>query len=159
MAANPKPSQTNAPAAGGGMPFKPALLLVLLLPVAVMMAPTAIVLLAALMPTYAARLLDSSPGRFLTWTILGMNVVGALYFLHELWSLGEDFGVVAMVLGDPIGWLAVLAGAGCGWLLYLGMPAITARMAHTQSALRMRRCRRDLEKLVEEWGPGVARKD
>lgn len=155
MAADPKSAKAGAPTQGG-TPFKPALLLVLLLPVAVMMAPTAIVLLAALMPTYAARLLDSSPGRFLTWTILGMNVVGALYFLHELWSLGEGFGVIAMVLGDPIGWLAVLASAGCGWLFYLGMPAITARMAQTQSALRMRRVHRDLAKLTEDWGPGVA---
>lgn len=156
MAANPTPAKTKVPDAGQGKPFKPALLLVLLLPVAVLMAPTAIVLLAALMPTYAARLIDSSPSRFLTWTILGMNLVGAIYFLHELWSLGDDFGIVAIVLGDPIGWLAVFAGAGTGWLLYLVMPAIVARMAETQSTLRMRRVRRDIAKLTEEWGPGVA---
>lgn len=139
-----------------GKPFKPALLLVLLLPVAVLMAPTAIVLLAALMPTYAARLMDSSPGKFLTWTVLGMNIVGAIYFLHELWTLGEDFGAIAIVLGDPIGWLAVFAAAGSGWGLYLLMPLATARMAATQSALRMRRVERDIARLTEEWGPGVA---
>ncbi len=152
MAADPK-SAAPAPQA---KPFKPALLLILLLPAAALMAPTAIVLVAALMPTFAARLIDSSPGRYLTWTVLGMNAVGALYFLHELWSMGEDFGVVAIVLGDPIGWLAAFAGAGVGWVLYLGMPAIVAQMAGTQSALRLRRVRRDLAQLTEEWGPTVA---
>lgn len=146
----------NAATAQQGKPFKPALLLILLLPVGVLMAPTAIVLLAALTPTYAARLVDGSPGRYLSWSVLGMNVVGALYFLHELWSLGDDFSAATMVLSDPIGWLCALAGAGCGWLLYLGMPAITAKMAEGQSALRMRRVRRDLAQLTEEWGPGVA---
>jgi hypothetical protein len=149
---------TNEPASNGaqGKPFKPALLLILLLPVAVLMAPTAIVVLAALMPTYAARLIDNSRGHFLTYTILGLNIVGALWFLHELWAIGEGFGVIAVVLGDPIGWLCVFAGAGFGWLLYLGMPYVTARMAETQTALRLRRVRRDLEQLTQEWGPGVS---
>ena len=152
MAADP---QSSAPAQQA-KPFKPALLLILLLPAAALMAPTAIVLVASLMPTFAARLIDPSPGRYLTWTVLGMNAVGSLYFLHELWTIGEGFGVIGMVLGDPIGWLCAFAGAGMGWLLYLGMPAIVAQMAGTQSALRMRRVRRDIAQLTEEWGPGVA---
>lgn len=156
-----KPPAAAAPGRPGqsaqtGKPFKPALLLILLLPVAVLMAPTAIVLIAALLPTAAARLIDTSPNRYLTWTILGTNIVGSFYFLHELWSLGEDFGVIAIVLGDAIGWLACFAGAGCGWLMYLAMPAAVAKMAAGQSALRMRRVRRDIAQLTEEWGPGVA---
>jgi hypothetical protein len=154
-----KAAAANAAAGAAARPFKPALLLVLLLPVAALMAPTAILLTAALTPTMVARLLDPTPGRYLTLTVFGMNAVGALYFLHQLWSMGEDFAGLMIVLGDSIGWLAAMAGAGCGWLLYLAMPAIAAKVAEGQSALRQRRVTRDLAQLVEEWGPGVASKE
>jgi hypothetical protein len=159
MATKPQQSTAQAAAnAGAAKPFKPVLLLVLLLPVGALMAPTAILLVAALMPTMVARLLDPTPGNYLTWTVLGMNVVGALYFLHELWSMGDDFSSLMIVISDPIGWLAAMAGAGCGWVLYLLMPALAAKVATGQSALRMRRVQRDLARLTEEWGPGVAGK-
>jgi hypothetical protein len=160
MATKPQQNAAQAAAnASGAKPFKPALLLVLLLPVAAMMAPTAILLVAALTPTMVARLLDPTPGNYLTWTVFGMNVVGALYFLHELWSMGDDLSSMMIVIADPIGWLAAMAGAGCGWVLYLLMPMLAAKMAAGQSALRMRRVARDLTQLTEEWGPGVAGKD
>jgi hypothetical protein len=160
MATKPQQSTTQAAAnPGAAKPFKPILLLVLLLPVAAMMAPTAILLVAALTPTMVARLLDPTRGSYLTWTVFGMNIVGALYFLHELWSLGDDFSSLMLVIADPIGWLAAMAGAGCGWVLYLVMPMVAARVAAGQSALRMRRVVRDLGQLTEEWGPGVATKD
>ena len=152
-----KPQQSTAQVAA--KPFKPALLLVLLLPVAALMAPTAILLVAALTPTMVARLLDPTPGNYLTWTVFGMNVVGALYFLHELWSLGDDFSSMLIVISDPIGWLAAMAGAGCGWLLYLAMPMLAARIADGQSAMRLRRVERDLAQLKDEWGAGVASKN
>lgn len=152
-----KPQQSTAQVAA--KPFKPVLLLVLLLPVAALMAPTAILLVAALTPTMVARLLDPTPGNYLTWTVFGMNVVGALYFLHELWSLGDDFSSLMIVIADPIGWLSAMAGAGCGWVLYLIMPLLAARVAAGQSALRVRRVMRDLEQLTKEWGPAVAGKD
>lgn len=157
MATKPQQnSAQSAAAAGEAKPFKPALLLILLLPVAALMAPTAILLVASLAPTMAARVLDSARGSYLTWTVFGMNAVGSLYFLHELWSLGDDFSSLMIVISDPIGWLAAMAGAGCGWVLYIIMPLVAARVAAGQSALRMRRVQRDLAQLVEEWGPGVA---
>lgn len=160
MATKPQPTTAQAAAkAGGAKPFKPVLLLLLLLPVAALMAPTAILLVAALAPTMVARLLDPTRGSYLTWTVFGMNVVGSLYFLHELWSRGDDFASLMIVIGDPFGWLAAMAGAGCGWVLYLAMPMLAARLAEGQSALRMRRVTRDLAQLTEEWGPGVASKD
>ena len=159
MAAKPRPTPARAAAnAGGAKPFKPVLLLILLLPVAALMAPTAILLVAAMAPTMVARLLDPTRGSYLTWTVFGMNVVGALYFLHELWAMGHDFQSLLVVITDPIGWLAAMAGAGCGWLLYLAMPMLATRIAAGQSALRMRRVERDLAQLTQEWGPGVATK-
>jgi len=151
--------QDPTTASSASKPFKPVLLLVLLLPVAALMAPMAIVLVAALVPTVVARIVDSSPGRYLTFTVFSLNLVGALYFVHELLTLGNDLGSVSIVLQDSIGWLAAFAGAGCGWLLFAAMPALVARTAEAQSALRMRRVQRDQTQLTEEWGQVIAAKD
>lgn len=139
--------------------FRPALLLILLLPVAAVMAPLAIVLVAALLPSVVARLVDSSPGRYLTFTVSSFNLVGALYFVNQMLAMGNSLDVVWRVLQDSIGWLAALSGAGCGWLLFLAMPSLIAKMADAQSALRMRRVRRDQSQLISEWGELVAAKD
>ncbi|HEX6119791.1 MAG TPA: hypothetical protein VFZ03_10120 [Dongiaceae bacterium] len=135
------------------------MLLLLLLPAAALMLPIAIVLAAALVPSLVARLVDSGPGRYLTLTVFSLNLVGALYFVHEVLAMGNDFDVLTVVLRDSIGWLAALSGAGCGWLLFLAMPPIIAKMAEAQSALRLRRVHRDQAQLAEEWGPVVKQQD
>jgi hypothetical protein len=155
--AKQKSAPANAPSQP--KPFKPALLLVLLLPAAALMAPLAIVLAAALVPSIVARIVDATPGRYLTFTVLSLNLVGALYFVHELLALGNSLDVLTIVLQDSIGWLAAFAGAGCGWLLFAAMPPIIAKMAEAQSALRMRRVHRDQTQLTEEWGQVIAAKD
>lgn len=154
-----KQTSANVQAAPASKSFKPALLLVLLLPAAALMAPLAIVLVAALVPSMVARMVDSGPGRYLTFAVLSFNLVGALYFVHLVLTQGNSLAAAMMVLRDPIGWLAALSGAGCGWLLYLAMPPLIAKMAEAQSALRMRRVHRDQSQLVSEWGEGVAAKD
>ena len=139
--------------------FKPALLLVLLLLAAFLMAPIAIVMVAALVPTVVARIVDSNPNRYLTFTVLGLNLVGSLYFVHQVLTKGNSLEVVAMVLQDSIGWLAALSGAGCGWLLFLAVPPLIAKMAEAQSGLRLRRVHRDQAQLINEWGEVVAARD
>lgn len=139
--------------------FKPALLLVLLLPAAFLMAPIAVVMVAALVPTVVARIVDGNPSRHLTVTVLGLNLVGSLYFVHQVLTMGNSLDVVALVLQDSIGWLAALSGAGCGWLLYMAIPPLVAKTAEAQSALRMRRVHKDQTQLIKEWGEVVAARD
>lgn len=139
--------------------FKPALLLALLLPAAILMLPLTLVLIASLAPTMVARVIDSTERSFMTITIGCMNLVGSLYFVDQLWSSGAELENVLYILRDPIGWAAALAGAGCGWLLFLALPPLMARTAQAQTALRLRRLRKDQEQLVAEWGPEVAGTD
>ncbi len=154
-----KQAPAKAAAAPAPKAFKPVLLLVLLLPVAALMAPIAIVMVAALVPSVVARIVDSSPNRYLTLTVLGLNLVGSLYFVHQVLTLGNSLEVVALVLQDSIGWLAALSGAGCGWLLYIAVPPMIAKMAEAQSALRLRRVHKDQTQLINEWGEVVAARD
>ena len=157
MAKGPPPAKSQTGPAPKG--FKPALLLILLLPAAILMAPLAIVLVAALVPSVVARIVDSGPGRYLTFCVFSLNLVGSLYFVHELLTLGSDLASVSIVLQDAIGWLAAFSGAGCGWLLFLAMPPLFAKVAEAQSALRLRRVHRDQTQLTEEWGDVVSQRD
>ena len=154
-----KQAPAKAQASSSPKAFKPTLLLVLLLPAAALMAPIAIVMAAALVPTVVARIVDASPNRYLTFTVLGLNLVGSLYFVHQVLTMGNSLAVVAVVLQDSIGWLAALSGAGCGWLLYLAVPPLIAKTAEAQSGLRLRRVHRDQTQLINEWGEVVAAKD
>jgi len=154
-----KQPSAKAQASPAPKAFKPALLLVLLLPAAALMAPIAIVMVAALVPSVVARIVDTSPNRYLTLTVLGLNLVGSLYFVHRVLTMGSGLEVVALVLQDSIGWLAALSGAGCGWLLYLAVPPLIAKAAEAQSALRLRRVHRDQTQLINEWGEVVAARD
>jgi hypothetical protein len=154
-----KQPSAKAQASPAPKAFKPVLLLVLLLPAAALMAPIAIVMVAALVPSVVARIVDASPNRYLTLTVLGLNLVGSLYFVHRVLTMGSSLEVVALVLQDSIGWLAALSGAGCGWLLYLAVPPLIAKAAEAQSAMRLRRVHRDQTQLINEWGEVVAARD
>ena len=154
-----KQAPAKAQAASAPKAFKPALLLVLLLPAAFLMAPIAIVVVAALVPSVVARIVDAGPNRYLTFTVLGFNLVGSLYFVHQVLTMGNSLEVVALVLQDSIGWLAALSGAGCGWLLFLALPSLVGKLAEAQSGLRLRRVHRDQTQLINEWGEVVAAKD
>jgi hypothetical protein len=117
--------------------------------------PITAVLAAALIPTFVARIVDTSPGRRLTITVGAMNLVGALYFVDRIWSSGGTIASIGPTLGDTFGWLYTLLGAGAGWVIFGIMPAIVGRIAAAQTSMRLRRLNQAQEKLVAEWGETV----
>ena len=133
----------------------PWLWLCLIMPLALLLLPSTLVLLAAMVPTLVARIVAPAPGRHLTSTVGSLNLAGALWFMHDLWSAGQGFSDIVPTLGDMIGWLAALVGAGMGWALYSLMPIVSRSIATTKSNLRLNRLRKAQEELVEQWGNPV----
>jgi hypothetical protein len=117
--------------------------------------PISAVLVAAMIPTFVARIVDTSPGRRLTVTVGAMNLTGALYFVHAISSVGASVSDIGPTLGDTFGWLCALIGAGAGWVIFGAMPSIVMRIAAAQTAIRLRRLTGQQEKLVEQWGEAV----
>jgi len=134
---------------------KPWLLIFLLTPVALLLLPSTLVLIPAMVPTLVARVVDPAPGRHLTITVGALNFAGALWFMYDLWSAGQSFSAIAPTLGDMLGWLSALVGAGMGWMIYSVMPSISRGIANTKSTVRMNRLRKAQEELVEQWGDPV----
>ena len=161
MAASNAAAKTAAkPGAKQAVP-KPArkkgywLLLCLVMPVALLLLPSTLVLIPAMVPTLVARVVDPAPGRHLTITVGSLNFAGALWFMHDLWSNGQSFSAIMPTLGDMMGWLAALVGAGTGWGIYSLMPIVSRSIAATKSNLRLSRVRKGQEDLVEQWGDPV----
>jgi hypothetical protein len=125
------------------------------MPVALALLPVTLVLVPAMVPTLVARIVDPAPGRHLTITVGSLNFAGALWFMHDLWSMGPGFAAIAPTLGDMLGWLAALVGAGMGWAIYSLMPIVSRSIATTKSNVRMRSLRKQQEELVEQWGDPV----
>jgi len=145
-----KPAAAQAPKKRG-----PWLWLCLVAPVAVALLPSTLVLIPAMVPTLVARIVDPAPGRHLTITVGSLNLAGALWFMHDLWSMGQSFAAITPTLGDMLGWLAALVGAGTGWAIYSLMPILSRGIATTKSNARLSRLRKQQEDLIEQWGDPV----
>src|SRR4051812_36765191 len=133
----------------------PWLWICLAVPAAIALLPVTLVLIVAMVPTLVARIVDPAPGRQLTITVGSLNFAGALWFMHDLWSVGQSFSAIIPTLSDMIGWLASLVGAGMGWAIYSLMPILTRSIATTKSNLRLSRVRKAQAELVEHWGDPV----
>ena len=161
MAASNAAVKSNAKPAGkpAAVPVKKKrgywLYLCLGMPVALLLLPTTVVLLAAMVPTLVARIVDPAPGRHLTITVGSLNFAGALWFMYDLWSAGQGFSEIMPTLGDMMGWLCALVGAGTGWAIYSLMPILSRSIATAKSNARMSRIRKSQEDLVEQWGDPV----
>ncbi|HVO04101.1 MAG TPA: hypothetical protein VMT54_18030 [Candidatus Cybelea sp.] len=131
------------------------LFLVLAMPVALLLLPSTLVLIPALLPTLVARVVDTTPGRHLTITVGSLNLAGSLWFMHDLWAAGQSFSAIAPTLGDMLGWLSALLGAGLGWGIFSMMPHVSRSIAAAKTATRLRSIRKSQDDLVEEWGDPV----
>ena len=149
------PKKAPAKAAAAPKKKRPWLLIFLVMPVALLLLPSTMVLIPAMVPTLVARIVDPAPGRHLTITVGALNFAGALWFMYDLWSAGQSFSAIAPTLGDMFGWLSALVGAGTGWAIYSIMPAISRGIANAKSSARTNRLRKAQEELVEQWGDPV----
>ena len=141
--------------AAGHASIKPWVVVIPLLLIGLVFLPSAVVMGVGMIPTLVARVVVTSPGKRLSVTVGGFNLIGSLYFLHRIWAAGQGMEDIRPTLGDSFGWLCALLGAGIGWVVFGFMPAIIGKIAETQSALRMRNVTKEQERLIEEWGEAV----
>jgi hypothetical protein len=145
----------NSVNAAGQTGIKPWVVVIPVLLIALIFLPSAVVVGVGMIPTLVARVVDTSPGKRLSITVGGFNLIGSLYFLHLIWAAGQGMEDIRPTLGDSFGWLCALLGAGVGWVVFGFMPAIVGKIAQTQTALRLRTVIKDQDRLVEEWGEAV----
>ncbi len=131
-------------------------LLVSLLPLAALTLPTLIVVGLGLLPTVSAAIFERGSRKSLAATVGMLNLTGCLPLVVDLWSHGQSFAAIRLVLGDTMPWMIAYGAAGLGWLLYYATPPFIATYLAVVSETRVRVFRLSQRKLAELWGEEIA---
>ncbi len=130
------------------------LLLIILMLAAVLM-PSAILMCVLMIPSFVAFIVDRSPQRYLTMTVSLPNFCGVLPALAALWELGQTFDGAFSGISDPWNMMVAYSAAGFGWLLYFGTPIIVGSYLSTSTEGKIKSIRDYQDDLVDAWGEGV----
>lgn len=117
--------------------------------------PTAMLLAMGLAPTLVARIVDMTPGRYLTKCVAWMNLAGLSPFLANLWLTGHDMATAIKIVTDVYSWFIVYSAAAMGWLLFLGLPGAVAMFRALNAKRRIYFLREKQKDLILEWGECV----
>lgn len=118
--------------------------------------PTAIVLFVGFLPTLAAWLVDNTPRRYATKTVLGVNFAGVAPFVLKLWSGQNDIAAAGRIVTDPFALVVMLGAAAIGWMMFLGFPSLVTALSTLNAARRIGQLKEHQRALTEEWGAAVA---
>lgn len=129
-----------------------------LIPAGLIVLPTTILIVAGMLPTIVAFIIDRDPEKSAPITVGAMNFCGVMPFAIQLWEGGHSMPVVMGLLSAPVTWFLMYGAAGIGWLLYYGLPPIIAAAVVFRDEVRMRDLDAQRRELVEEWGPDVITK-
>ena len=135
------------------------LFLVLMVPLAVFLLPTTIVLSVSLFPSLIILFFDGTKRHYMTITVFFFNAAGSAYFLDLLWSRGHDLQHVGITLSDTTGWFFSLSGALLGWFIFILLPNIFGQICKAQSSIFIYRLRREQKRLSDLWGTDITKSD
>ncbi len=146
-----KPGATRG---GGGSFLTMAVIIITVL--AVTALPICILVVAGMLPTAAAALVDRHPRRYLARTIGAVNLAGVAPGVLRLWESGTTFVALRQVIGSPYTWLLMYGAAAIGWALYSCVPSIVAMAIEIRDNDAKRRLEARAQALTEDWGPEVS---
>jgi hypothetical protein len=155
MARRPAPNPTKSAAAqpgGSGGRVSVTLVIIVMVVLAVVALPLCILVVAGLLPTMVALILDRHRALYLTRTVGAMNIAGIVLPALNLWDTGLSLAGLGEVVANPFNLLAMYGAAGLGWLVYLGIPPVAALWLDMRADDVKRRLEARAKALVEEWG-------
>lgn len=118
--------------------------------------PTLLLLVAGMVPTVVAVIVDRRGDRLAPLAVGSLNFAGLFPSFLALWTQGHGLGGVTRVMADPYTWLMAFGAAAIGWALVLGLPWIVETVLAFRNEAEIRRLRNRQAALVAEWGPEVA---
>lgn len=133
------------------------IIILLFLPIAIFLLPSTIVLAISLFPSLIVFLIDNTKRHYMTVTIFFFNLAGSAYFLQLLWKKGHHLSMIGETLSNQMGWLFSFSGTGLGWLIFIILPSIWGQVCKAQSSILTIRLKREQKKLIELWGPDIAK--
>ena len=129
--------------------------LALAFPLGLLFMPTALLVVAGMVPTAVAYVADRDPDKTAPLTVGALNFVGVMAFAIGLWQHDHTLAGVLRVLGDPFTWLGMYGAAAVGWALYNGIPPMVAMWIAMRAESRIHQLEEYQRDLVREWGGEV----
>ncbi|WP_120498696.1 hypothetical protein [Kiloniella sp. EL199] len=130
-------------------------LLLIILVLAAVLMPSAILLAVLMVPSLVVYVIDRNPHRYFTVTISLPNFCGVLPSLMELWERGQSFDGAFSAIADPWNMMISYGAAGLGWILYLGAPVFVSSYLSISTEGKIKSIRRYQDDLIQAWGEGV----
>jgi hypothetical protein len=117
--------------------------------------PLFVLLVAGMVPTLVAAVVDRHPRRYLTIAVALTNLSGLVAPAIALFAYDMSLAGAQHVLGDGRNWLIMYGAAAMGWAINWAMPTVGRFIIDLRADSAERSLRKHAEHLVEEWGPEV----
>lgn len=114
-----------------------------------------IFLLAGMLPTIVASIVDQSRGKMQFKTVAALNFSGIAPFMVTLMHQGHAAPAVQTMMGDTSVWLTIYGSATVGWALVWFCPWIVRFSIEFFSDNKVKGIESEQRKLKEEWGDDV----
>ena len=135
--------------------FKPLAIATAILVLLFAALPTTTVLVIGMAPTLGAFIGDTTPGRYLTKCVAGLNFAGVFPFLYQLWTTSNDMSTAIATVTDMYAWLIMYCAAAIGWLLFLGLPGGVSMFRTLNAKRRIYVLCEQQKDLLNEWGESI----
>jgi hypothetical protein len=106
-------------------------------------------------PTLGAFIGDTTPGRYLTKCVAGLNFAGVFPFLYQLWTTSNDMTTAIATVTDMYAWLVMYSASAIGWLLFLGLPGGVSVFRSLSAKRRIYVLQEQQKDLINEWGESI----
>ena len=153
-AKKPAPAPAKAPKKKKGK-LKLYLFLMVMIIAGPFMFPTAILVMAGLIPTIVAFVVDKDSEHSSATAVGAMNCAGLAPFVIDLWLKGQTMGNAFQILANPNNWIFILGASAIGQLIVAVVPQAMATLTLAHSEIRIKTLKHNLELLNNSWGPDV----
>lgn len=118
-----------------------------------------IFLLAGMLPSIVAWIVDRSRSKLQFRTVAAMNFSGVAPYMAMLIKQNNSTEAVQAVMATPEAWLVMYSAAGFGWGIVLFTPYFIRSAMNFFSDNKIHKLEAEQKELIEEWGTGVASDD
>lgn len=136
--------------------WKPLLFALLFVGVMMISMSSVVLLFFAMLPTLVRYIADRTPQKYATFCVGGMNFCGTFPALLELWTGSNTVSGAFNILTDVFSLAIIYGSAAFGWLVYMAVPPVFGAALTVMAQRRTQHLRAIQERLVEEWGEGLA---
>jgi hypothetical protein len=113
----------------------------------------AMLLVVLLLPGLVAYVVERTPGKPISESMLLLGLATTFTPLRVLWEGGHTMEACIPLISDParlgLSWMA----AASGWLMYEAAQMIARQLGEHGARRKMNQLRKERAELVTEWGP------